>query len=533
MLPAEKPRRSKRERQDRLEADSRLVTQRDLHAQGPEGDAQGPRASGGWAERVVREDTPSVRGMVRKVRHLVGDRRRTRSHGRKKDDEEDRRAAAAPRTSRPHRRPRRRRPRHKAAAKAAANAGAAGRRASAERRGGRGGRGLRAATAPADGRPRPAPGRRGDALPQARRPRAGQRATARPPGRGSKGQKSRTGYRHQRGLRGRPDAAPPPAAQARFHEHLPRRVRHREHLGPRPVRGRRSSDPETLAAMRLARKTPARQDPRATASITKALTVSAHKFSASARRPRSRRPAAAARCFPVERPPELRQHLQRAGPAQAGHLHVPAAGRLPPRGAHPDARASIPAAINAFFKASAGSLFGFLDIFSGGALRRLSVFALGIMPYISASIILQLLTVVWPYLEKLSKEGEMGRKKITQYTRYGTVLLSVHPGDRASRSGSRSRSPRAARRLVPHPGWGFRLMTVLTLTTGTIFIMWLGEQITERGHRQRHLAHHLRGHRGRPAARDLRPLRRRSATGNLSHPDARSACSSSWSRSSP
>src|SRR6058998_845012 len=84
-----------------------------------------------------------------------------------------------------------------------------------------------------------------------------------------------------------------------------------------------------------------------------------------------------------------------------------------------------PAAINAFFRSSAGSLFGFLDIFSGGALRRLSVFALGIMPYISASIILQLLTVVWPYLEKLSKEGEMGRKKITQYTRYGTVLLSI------------------------------------------------------------------------------------------------------------
>ena len=93
-------------------------------------------------------------------------------------------------------------------------------------------------------------------------------------------------------------------------------------------------------------------------------------------------------------------------------------------GSHVPTPGVDPAAIDAFFRSSGGSLFGFLDIFSGGALRRLSVFALGIMPYISASIILQLLTVVWPYLEKLSKEGEMGRKKITQYTRYGTVLLS-------------------------------------------------------------------------------------------------------------
>jgi len=139
-----------------------------------------------------------------------------------------------------------------------------------------------------------------------------------------------------------------------------------------------------------------------------------------------------------------------------------------------------PAAINAFFKSSAGSLFGFLDIFSGGALRRLSVFALGIMPYISASIILQLLTVVWPYLEKLSKEGEMGRKKITQYTRYGTVLLSFIQASGIALWLEKQIAPGGAR-LVPHPGWGFRLMTILTLTTGTIFIMWLGEQITERG----------------------------------------------------
>ena len=149
-------------------------------------------------------------------------------------------------------------------------------------------------------------------------------------------------------------------------------------------------------------------------------------------------------------------------------------------GAHVPTPGVDPEAINAFFKASAGSIFGFLDIFSGGALRRLSVFALGIMPYISSSIILQLLTVVWPYLEKLSKEGEMGRKKITQYTRYGTVLLSFIQATGIALWLEKQSAPGGAP-LVPEPGWGFRLMTVLTLTTGTIFIMWLGEQITERG----------------------------------------------------
>jgi len=149
-------------------------------------------------------------------------------------------------------------------------------------------------------------------------------------------------------------------------------------------------------------------------------------------------------------------------------------------GAHIPTPGIDPAAVNAFFKASAGSIFGFLDIFSGGALRRLSVFALGIMPYISSSIILQLLTVVWPYLEKLSKEGEMGRKKITQYTRYGTVLLSFIQASGIALWLEKQVAPSGAQ-LVPHPGWGFRLMTILTLTTGTIFIMWLGEQITERG----------------------------------------------------
>jgi preprotein translocase subunit SecY len=149
-------------------------------------------------------------------------------------------------------------------------------------------------------------------------------------------------------------------------------------------------------------------------------------------------------------------------------------------GAHIPTPGVDPAAIHAFFKASAGSIFGFLDIFSGGALRRLSVFALGIMPYISSSIILQLLTVVWPYLEKLSKEGEMGRKKITQYTRYGTVLLSFIQASGIALWLEKQSAPGGAP-LVPNPGWSFRLMTILTLTTGTIFIMWLGEQITERG----------------------------------------------------
>jgi preprotein translocase subunit SecY len=149
-------------------------------------------------------------------------------------------------------------------------------------------------------------------------------------------------------------------------------------------------------------------------------------------------------------------------------------------GAHIPTPGIDPAAMNEFFRSTAGSLFGFLDIFSGGALRRLSAFALGIMPYISASIILQLLTVVWPYLEKLSKEGEMGRKKITQYTRYGTVLLSFIQATGIALWLEKQTTPGGAH-LIPHGGWSFRLLTVLTLTTGTIFIMWLGEQITERG----------------------------------------------------
>lgn len=137
-------------------------------------------------------------------------------------------------------------------------------------------------------------------------------------------------------------------------------------------------------------------------------------------------------------------------------------------------------ALSAFFKQTAGTLLGLFDMFSGGALERLSVFALGIMPYISASIILQLLTVTIPHLERLSKEGEQGRKKITQYTRYGTVLLSVIQGFGISVGLESMTSPGGAP-VVILPGLGFKLMTVLTLTAGTAFIMWLGEQITEHG----------------------------------------------------
>ena len=129
----------------------------------------------------------------------------------------------------------------------------------------------------------------------------------------------------------------------------------------------------------------------------------------------------------------------------------------------------------------AGTMFGLYNMFSGGNLAQVTIFALGIMPYISASIILQLLTVVWPYLERLSKEGELGRRKITQYTRYGTLVLcgvqalaiAVWLESQTNMAGGLP--------LVDNPGWGFRAMVLLTLTTGTCFIMWLGEQITERG----------------------------------------------------
>src|SRR3989475_8666733 len=125
-----------------------------------------------------------------------------------------------------------------------------------------------------------------------------------------------------------------------------------------------------------------------------------------------------------------------------------------------------------------------VDLFSGGNLRRLSIFALGIMPYISASIILQLLTVVIPALERLAKEGEAGRKKITQYTRYGTIVLSAVQSLGIAYGLERMPTPTGAT-IVPHPGWGFRLLTMVTLTAGTALIMWVGRQISEKGIRDR------------------------------------------------
>jgi preprotein translocase subunit SecY len=132
-------------------------------------------------------------------------------------------------------------------------------------------------------------------------------------------------------------------------------------------------------------------------------------------------------------------------------------------------------ALQQFFEQNEGTVLGFLNLFSGGNFSMMTIFALGIMPYITASIILQLLTVVWPHLEKLSKEGELGRRKITAYTRYLTIVLS------SVQSGGIAYALQREPDFVLNPGIGFILMTMLTLTTGTAFIMWLGEQITERG----------------------------------------------------
>jgi preprotein translocase subunit SecY len=138
-------------------------------------------------------------------------------------------------------------------------------------------------------------------------------------------------------------------------------------------------------------------------------------------------------------------------------------------------------ALMRFFAAQRGTIFGLFDMFSGGALERLSVFALGIMPYISAAIIIELLKVVIPSLEKLYKEGESGQKKIKQYTRYGTVVIAAVQGIGIAIGLESMTTGSSSMTVVLHPGWAFRLMTVLTLTSGTAFIMWLGEMITERG----------------------------------------------------
>jgi preprotein translocase subunit SecY len=137
-----------------------------------------------------------------------------------------------------------------------------------------------------------------------------------------------------------------------------------------------------------------------------------------------------------------------------------------------------PAVVRSFFEQMQGTVFGLFTLFSGGALEQLSIFSLGIMPYISASIIFQLLTVVIPQLEELKKEGEQGQRRINQFTRYATIALSLFQSGLIAIALERGQFGEGA---VLNPGWGFRIMCVITLTCGTAFIMWLGEQITERG----------------------------------------------------
>jgi preprotein translocase subunit SecY len=137
-------------------------------------------------------------------------------------------------------------------------------------------------------------------------------------------------------------------------------------------------------------------------------------------------------------------------------------------------------ALASFFDATSGTLFGWVNLFSGGALQQFSVFALGIMPYISVAIVLDLLKIASPYLDELYKEGEAGRRKITQYTRYGTVLLALFQGTMIAYTLEQFRSPSGSP-IVYNPGLGFIVLTVFTVTAGTMFLMWIGEQITERG----------------------------------------------------
>jgi len=147
---------------------------------------------------------------------------------------------------------------------------------------------------------------------------------------------------------------------------------------------------------------------------------------------------------------------------------------IPTPGVNPEALAILA-------QQAQNTMFGLYDMFTGGSLSRITIFALGVMPYISSSIALQLLTVVWPYLERLSKEGELGRRKITQYTRYLTLVLAGVQALGIAVWLERNTDIPGGLPLVYDPGWGFRLGAMITLTTGTMFIMWLGEQITERG----------------------------------------------------
>ena len=168
-------------------------------------------------------------------------------------------------------------------------------------------------------------------------------------------------------------------------------------------------------------------------------------------------------------------------------------------------------------------MFGLYDMFSGQNLSQMTIFALGIMPYISASIILQLLTVVWPYLERLSKEGELGRRKITQYTRYGTIVLAVVQALGIAIFLERNTDIAGGLPLVYNAGWGFRLMTVLTLTTGHRVRDVAGRADHRARHRQRHVADHLRRHRRRAAERGVRD-----PGPDADRPDRRADAGRSW-----
>src|ERR1700683_504162 len=137
-------------------------------------------------------------------------------------------------------------------------------------------------------------------------------------------------------------------------------------------------------------------------------------------------------------------------------------------------------ALASLVEQTSGTLFGWVNLFSGGALEHFSVLALGIMPYISVAIVLDLLKIASPYLDELYKEGEAGRRKITQYTRYGTVMLALFQGTMFAISLEKAPAPGGGS-IVYNPGVGFVVMTVITLTAGTMFLMWVGEQITERG----------------------------------------------------
>src|SRR3989454_490200 len=328
------------------------------------------------------------------------------------------------------------------------------------------------------------PGRHAPAQDGRARPRLGPRQD------GGQGQQRPTRAlrrRQGRRLRGRPDAALPAAAQARVPP-LRRqdRVRRRESQGSRPLRrgrGGRSHRPGPGRAHQGARPLTredsrrGRRRARPDREGARRQRVRAGEDRGKGRSRRSARGAGVGSVIEglqsfqnVFKIPELKRRVL----FSAGML---VAYRI---GAHVPTPGIDGHALAQFFDQAQGTLLGMVDLFSGGNLRRLSIFALGIMPYISASIILQLLTVVIPALERLAKEGEAGRKKITQYTRYGTIVLSAVQAMGIAYGLESMRSPSGVS-IVPTPGWAFRLLTVVTLTAGTALIMWMGEQISEKG----------------------------------------------------